>query len=58
MHCIMTISAPCPENIGIYSLYIIRMEDDTNPEYAYWRVVKIHPGFISGFQAQKIDTNK
>ena len=38
----------CPENIGIYSLYIIRMEDDTNPEYAYWGDGKDAPGIHIG----------
>lgn len=31
-------------NVGIQSLYIIKLEDDSNPQYAYWGDGKNTPG--------------
>ena len=31
-------------NVGIWSLYIIKMEDDTDPSFAYWGDGKNTPG--------------
>ena len=39
-----------PENIGIYSLYIIKMEDDIDPQYAYWGDDKWTEGINIGVQ--------
>jgi hypothetical protein len=37
-----------PNNIGIHSLYIIKMSDDTYPEYAYWGDALFTPGINIG----------
>ena len=39
-----------PENIGIWSVYVIRMKDDTNPAYAYWGDSQYSPGINIGIR--------
>lgn len=39
-----------PDNIGIQSLYIIKIDDDVNLEYAYWGDGKFTPGISIGVQ--------
>jgi hypothetical protein len=36
------------DNVGVWSLYIIKMEDDNDPEYAYWGDGKDTPGINIG----------
>ena len=40
-----------PNNIGIESLYIIRLKDDINPDFAYWGDGKYTPGINIGIKA-------
>lgn len=37
-----------PDNVGLWSISIIKMEDDTNPEYAYWGDGEFTPGINIG----------
>ena len=39
-----------PENIGIWSISIIKMVDDTDPEYAYWGDGNFTPGINIGIK--------
>lgn len=42
------------DNIGIYSMYVIKMED-TNEEFAYWGDNKWSPGINIGIKNEKTD---
>lgn len=37
-----------PDQVGVRSLYVIKMEDDTDPQYAYWGDGKNTPGINIG----------
>ena len=38
------------DNIGLHSLYIIKLEDDLNPDLAYWGDNKFTPGIQIGIK--------
>jgi hypothetical protein len=39
-----------PDNVGVWSVYVIKMEDDSYPEYAYWGDGKETPGINVGLK--------
>ena len=39
-----------PDNVGIWSLYIIKMADDTDPQFGYWGDGKDTPGINIGIK--------
>lgn len=45
---IITVDTADADNIGIRSLYIIRFEDDTRPNFAYWGDGEHTPGINIG----------
>ncbi len=46
----VTIDTSDPQNVGIWSLYIIKMEDDTDPQVAYRGDKKYTPGINIGIK--------
>lgn len=46
-----TVDTANKNNVGIWSLYIIKMEDDTNPRYAYGGDDKSTPGINIGIKS-------
>ena len=45
---IITVDTADTDNVGIQSLYIIRFEDDTRPNFAYWGDGEHTPGINIG----------
>ena len=45
---IITVDTTDADNVGIQSLYIIRFEDDTRPNFAYWGDGEHTPGINIG----------
>ena len=46
----VTKDTSCPDNVGIYSLYVIRKQEDILLTYAYWGDGKFTPGINIGIQ--------
>lgn len=48
--CVVLADSINPDNVGIWSVYVIRMKDDTNPVYAYWGDNQYSPGINIGIR--------